>query len=238
MTIMAATEISISNARHSCARIFWQNFSISNTRHSCVWIYQETSCVRTRLLREIGKVLHNFSFRTTCTWLHAFTVFVHLTLTDLVDCDPLSLFDMDSSFWVCDVSANGHICNSKELFTNKLVPSIYQVGSATGILVPNLMVTVILWVTDNEGVKHSFTLSNVNYLLDLPVNILSLCRLAKLYPDASGHPDRNGMGITSGYDNHTKYWNKGKFKKTFWTHSSGLPEFKIGSILNNDCQCL
>jgi hypothetical protein len=229
LTIMAATEISISNARRSCAWIYWQIFSISNTRRSCVWIYQEISCVQTRLLREIGKVLHNFSFRTTCTWLHAFTVFVHSTMTDLADCNPLSSFNTDSSFWVCDDLATGHICNNKDLFTNKLVPPIYQVGSATGILVPNLMGTVILWVTDNEGVKHSFTLSNVNYLSDLPVNILSLCHLTKIYPDASGHPDRNGTGITSGYDNHTMYWNKGKFKKTFWTHLSGLPECLFSS---------
>ncbi len=154
---------------------------------------------------------------------------MHSTLTDLADCNPLSLFDTDSSFWVCDDSATGHICNNKNLFTNKLVPLIYQVGSATGILVPNLMGTVILWVTDNEGVKHSFTLSNVNYLPDLPVNILSLCHLAELYTDASGHPNRNGTGITSGYDNHTMYWNKGKFKKTFRTHSSGLPECLFSS---------
>ncbi len=154
---------------------------------------------------------------------------MHSTLTDLADHDPLSLFNTDSFFWVCDNSATGHICNNKDLFTNKLVSLIYQVGLATGILVPNLMGTVILWVTDNEGVKHSFTLSNVNYLSDSPVNILSLRRLAKLYPDASCHPDRNRMGITSGYDNHTMYWNKGKFKKTFWTHSSGLPECLFSS---------
>jgi hypothetical protein len=122
---------------------------------------------------------------------------------------------MDSSFLVCDNSATGHICNNKALFTDELVPSIYQVGSATGILVPNLMGTVILCVMDDEGVKHSFTLENVNYLPNFPVNILSLRPLAELYPDNLGHPDRSGTGITSGYDSHTIYWNRAQFMKTF-----------------------
>jgi hypothetical protein len=65
-------------------------------------------------------------------------------MADLTDFDPLSSFDMDSSFWVCGNSATGHICNNKALFADELVPSIFQVGSATGILVPNLMGTVIL----------------------------------------------------------------------------------------------
>jgi len=58
----------------------------------------------------------------------------------------------------------GHICNNKELFTDELVPSIYEVGSATGISTPTLMGTVTLRITDYEGAKHSFILKNVNYL--------------------------------------------------------------------------
>ena len=75
------------------------------------------------------------------------------------------------------------------LFTDELIPLIVVVGSATGILTPTLMGTVTLWITDNEGAKHSFVLKNVNYLPNLPVNILSLRCLAELYPDDSGHPD-------------------------------------------------
>ncbi len=40
------------------------------------------------------------------------------------------------------------------LFADELVSSIFQVGSATGILVPSLMGTVILQVTDDEGTRH------------------------------------------------------------------------------------
>ena len=44
--------------------------------------------------------------------------------------------------------------------TGDLVPSIFEVGSATGILTPTLMGTVILQLTDDEGVTHSFEFTN------------------------------------------------------------------------------
>ncbi len=68
------------------------------------------------------------------------------------------------------------------------------------------MGTVILQLTDDEGVTHLFEFKNVNYLPDSPVNLLSLCQLAELYPDASGHPDRNGTGIGSGFNNDVLFW--------------------------------
>jgi hypothetical protein len=136
-----------------------------------------------------------------------FTTLAFSTLAASIHENTQTSFYSDSSFWVCDNSATGHICNDKSLFTDELVPSIYEVGSATGVLTPTLMGTVTLRITDDEGGKHSFILKNVNYLPDSPVHILSLRRLAELYPDDSGHPDRNGTGISSGYDNHTLYWN-------------------------------
>ena len=154
-------------------------------------------------LREFRTWLHNFFVGGTTGCVHAFTILVHTTMADLSTLDPLLSFDTDSSFWVCDNSATGHICNNKELFTDELVPSIYEVGSATGISTPTLMGTVTLRITDDEGAKHSFVLKNVNYLPNSPVNILSLRRLAELYPDDAGHPDRTGTGISSGYDSHT-----------------------------------
>ena len=180
-------------------------------------------------LREFGKRLHKFFSRETLDYVHAFTNLTQTTIADRLTHDPLSSFDTDSSFWVRDNSATGHICNTKTLFTNELVPSIFEVGSATGILTPTLMGNITLRLTDNEGAKHSFALQNVNYLPDLPVNILSLRRLAELYPDDKGHPDRNGTGINSGYDSHTLYWNKARFNKTFHTASSGLPECLFSS---------
>jgi hypothetical protein len=59
-------------------------------------------------------------------------------------------------------------------FSGELVPFIFKVGSATGILTPTLMGTINLLLTDDEGVTHSFVLTNVNYLPYSPVNLLSL----------------------------------------------------------------
>ena len=104
-----------------------------------------------------------------------FTIAAYSTLAASAQLDSLSFFDTDSSFWVCDNSATGHICKDKSLFTGDLVPSIFEVGSATGISTPTLMGTIILQLTDDEGVTHLFEFTNVNYLPDSPVNLLSLC---------------------------------------------------------------
>ena len=73
-----------------------------------------------------------------------FMIAAYSTLAASTHLSDLSFFDTDSSFWVCDNSAAGHICKDKSLFTGDLVPSIFEVGSATGILTPTLMGTIIL----------------------------------------------------------------------------------------------
>jgi hypothetical protein len=171
-------------------------------------------------LREFRKWLHNFFVRRTTECVYAFTVLAHTAMADILTLDPLLSFDTDSCFGVCNKSAMGHFCNNKELFTDELVPSIYEIGSATGISMPTLMGTVILRITDNEGAKHLFVLKNVNYLPSLPVNILSLRRLAELYPDDAGHPDRTGTGIRSF-----------RMSFQFWL-------FEIGCIFHDDVQSI
>ena len=178
-------------------------------------ICQGVLSIQVRILREIRTLPHFFLLERTLPLVQAFTVLAHSTLTNLTGLDPLSSFDADSSFWVCNNSATGHICNNKALFTDNLVPSTFEIGSATGTTLPTLMGTDILCVTDDEGVKHSFTLKKVNYLPNSPVNIFSIRRSAELYSDETGHPDRDGTGISSGYNSHTMYWNRGKFRKTF-----------------------
>jgi hypothetical protein len=128
---------------------------------------------------------------------------------------------------VLNLAHSRHV--EKEMHSRDLVLSIFKVGSATGISTPTLMGTVILRLTDDEGVTHSFEFTNVNYLPDSPVNLLSLRPLAELYPDATGRLDRTGTGIRSGFDNHVLFWNREQFKKTFITASSGLPECLFNS---------
>jgi hypothetical protein len=137
-------------------------------------------------------------------------------------------FDTDSSFWVCNNSVTGHICNDKSIFSGELVPSIYIVGAATGSSKPTLMGTVIHRLTYNNGAKHTFTLTHMNYMPKSPVNLLSTRVLSKQFPNENGF-DQQGTGITSVFDDHTLFWDHGQFHKTFKTHSSGLPELLFSS---------
>jgi hypothetical protein len=49
------------------------------------------------------------------------TIAAYSTLAALAQLNGLSYFDTDSSFWVWDSSATGHICKDKSLFTGDLV---------------------------------------------------------------------------------------------------------------------
>ncbi len=190
------------------------------------WILRETFSRIFIFIRKLSslflKVPHSISFGTTFTQLHGFTTLAYSTLTQ-AHANTMSSFDTDSSFWVCDNSATGHICNVKALFHGKLVPSIYIVGAATGSLEPSLMGTVLLKVTDDNGKKHTFMLTQVTYMPNSPVNILSTQVLSKQFTDKDGGFDKHGTGINLCYDNHTLIWDHGKYSKTFKTHDSGLP---------------
>ena len=87
-----------------------------------------------------------------------------------------------------------------------------------------MMGDVNLSLLDDEGVPHTFKLKEVVYLPDSPVNLLSARRLAELFPDDAGRPDRRGTGIMSVFDEHKLFWNGRRFSKTFHTAGSGLPE--------------
>ncbi len=175
------------------------------------------------------KAPHIFSIKRTTSTLRGFTNFVYSNLAERNDCKQSNFFDTDSSFWVWDNLVTGHICNNWILFTGDLVLSIFEIGSASETSTPTLMGTIILWLTDNEGEKHSFVLNNDNYLPNSPVNLLSLHRLAELYTDSAGYPNRNGTGIHSGFDSHTMFWDRETFTKTFHTASLGLPECLFNS---------
>jgi hypothetical protein len=136
--------------------------------------YMQVSSIMAQFLREVTQAPHIFSIARTTLKFGTLATFAYSTSTAQDDLDQLSLFDTDSSFWVCNNSATGHICKDKALFTGDLVPFIYEIGSATGTTVPNLMGMDTLQLTDDEGEKHLFILNNVNYLPDFLVNLSSL----------------------------------------------------------------
>jgi hypothetical protein len=75
---------------------------------------------------------------STCHASHQIILAVHSTFTE-AQISSLSSFDTDSSFWVCDNAATGHIFKEKLLFTGDLIPSIYEIGMAAGKSIPTLM---------------------------------------------------------------------------------------------------
>jgi hypothetical protein len=180
-----------------------------------------------QLLREFFK---HFQKILECNFMHTlngFTTFAYSTLASVHE-NTMTSFDTDSSFWVCDNSATSHICNDRTLFIGNLVSLIYIVGAATGTLEPTLMGTVQLQITDDDGEKHTFTLTHVNYMPTSPVNLFSTCILSKQFTDEN-RINTHGTGIHSCYEDHTLIWDHGKYRKTFETHASRLPECLFSS---------
>jgi hypothetical protein len=183
---------------HSCNCIF-----IHRLKHIKVTkaILRELPLKMIRILREYTQIsTWDSSFKATCTMLHGFATLPSLILTQ-VCASRMIPFDTDSSFWVCNNLANGHICNDKSLFLGELVPLIYVVGAATGTSKPTLMGAVILCTTDDNGKKHTFTLTHVNYMPKLPVNLLLIWVHSKQYVNKNGF-DKEGTGVCSVNDNH------------------------------------
>ena len=95
------------------------------------------------------------------------------------------------------------------MYHGPLVPSIYRIGTAHGNSdCEDMMGTVILWLTDDEGVEHTLTLESVVYLEGSRVNIMSTQLLSELYPNGNGQPDKRGTRVTSVFKEHTLFWNQ------------------------------
>jgi len=153
--------------------------------------------------------------------------FVFTTSFADVDTEKLNTqvhFDTDSTFFVCDNSTTGHICNDIQKFipdsirqTNKSLTTANGTGSCLQ------EGTVKIRLIDDAGSQHVFILDNCLYHPESPVNLLSTRRLAEKFLDADGNPDEETR-IESRYSTHVLTWSFGQFKKTFPTPVSGLPE--------------
>ncbi len=145
------------------------------------------------ILRELHCwIPHTLIFSANCTQLVGFTMIPSSTMTQIY-ANATSFFNTDSSFWVCNNSATGHICNDKSLFSGELIPSIHIVGAASGTSEPLLIGTVVLWLTEDNSDKHTFTLTHVNYMPKSPVNLLSTRGLSKQFTNEHGF-DQHGTG--------------------------------------------
>jgi hypothetical protein len=133
-------------------------------------------------------------------------------------------FDTDSIFFVCDNSTTGHICNDvKKFIPGSLRQSNKSLTSANGTGPCLQEGAVRLQLIDDDGQKHTFILDNCLFHPNSPVNLLSTQCLAEKFIDSNGYPDEQTQ-IELQYSTHTLIWSFGKFKKTFPTLVSGLPE--------------
>ncbi len=86
-----------------------REFTFSTARNYCVDLYSWLFI----FLREFRKCLHKFLVRETIECVHALTAIAHTTMADLSTLDSLLSFNTDLSFWVCNNSTTGHICNNR-----------------------------------------------------------------------------------------------------------------------------
>ena len=133
-------------------------------------------------------------------------------------------YDTDSSFFVCDNSTTGHICNNIRKFvpgsiqqTNKSLTTANGTGSCLQ------EGTVKIRLIDDAGTQNIFILDNCLYHPESRANLLSTRCLAEKFVNADGNPDKETC-IESRYSTHVLTWSFGQFKKTFPTPVSGLPE--------------
>jgi hypothetical protein len=81
---------------------------------------------------------------------------------------------------------------------------------------------------DDDGEKHTFTLTHVNNMPTSPVNLLLTHVLSKQFSDEN-RIDTHGTGIHSFYEDHMLTWDHGKYWKKYKIHASGLPECLFSS---------
>ena len=132
-------------------------------------------------------------------------------------------FDTDTAFVVCDNSANTHICNDKELFTElQPIGDTCHVATIGGKNSKPSGIGTVKWSwLDDTGVKHEYTLSNVYFFPGSPVNILSVTEFVKQLKDSQG------TGIDTKASHSRFYWENNKFSCTFDHSTSNLPELPI-----------
>ena len=88
----------------------------------------------------------------------------------------------------CANSANVHVCNDKNCFKGELVTEkSYQVATIRDSHNRATAVGTVVWEwKDDKGKLHTFEVKDVLYLLDSPVNILSVTKVADQLDDNHG----------------------------------------------------
>ena len=85
-----------------------------------------------------------------------------------------SQFDLQSEFFVIDTGSTDHLCCNKSLFVGDIAPlrgvKLQGVG---GLLEASGFGTIRFNLFDDNGASHTFTIHNVLYVPEAPMNLLS-----------------------------------------------------------------
>jgi hypothetical protein len=89
-------------------------------------------------------------------------------------------FDTDTSFVICDNSANTHICNDKSIFSElREISSPTTVATIGGKNSQPSGIGTVIWSWQDDNTKtHQYEFKNVYYFPQSPVNILSITTFA------------------------------------------------------------
>ncbi len=132
-------------------------------------------------------------------------------------------FDSNSSSFVCDNSANVHICNDKTMFIGEIDSVESRAVATIGRKAnrPSGIGTVKWEWKDDNGHKHSYLIKNVLYFPSSPINILSVTEFATQLDD------NDGTGITTIRHHSTFFWDNRKYQRTIVHPASNLLEMPI-----------
>lgn len=140
-------------------------------------------------------------------------------------------FDLRSLTFVIDSGSSDHLCKDKSLFVGKIVPLQHvKLQGVGGLTEAKGYGTIRFKVFDDDGVEHVFTIHNVLYVPDAPMNLLSPQKwIAGL--TESERSNRGTMSIT--FDDVTLLiWGGQRFMKTIHHRPDmGLPLMAVNEGL-------
>ena len=142
-----------------------------------------------------------------------------------------SRFDIKSLVFVVDTGSSDHLCKDKELFIGEVVPlQNVKLQGVGGLTEAKGYGTIQFSLFDDDGAKHVFTIHNVLYVPDAPMNLLSPQKwIAGL--TASERGSRGTMSIT--FDDVTLLiWSGQRFMKTMHHRPDiGIPLLAVNEDL-------
>ena len=132
-------------------------------------------------------------------------------------------YDIDSTTMVCDISANVHICNKRNMFVGEIRKCKNQGVANIGGKGHQLSgIGTVCWIwRDNYGKSHEYLVKDALFFPQSPINILSVTCFARQLNDLTG------TGIDTKQLTSCFYWDSSKYSLTIHHPPANLPEISI-----------